>query len=51
MQPCKTGDQPYSDPSPNGECSLVLPMGCDEQKDHYFLIMLNVCNSNPTFVL
>ena len=23
MQPCKTGDQPYSDASPNGECSLV----------------------------
>ena len=23
MQPCKTGDQPYSDPSPNGECSLL----------------------------
>ena len=22
MQPCKTGDQPYSDASPNGECSL-----------------------------
>ena len=25
MQLCKTGDQPYSDPSPNGECSLVTP--------------------------
>ena len=24
MQPCKTGDQPYSDASPNGECSLVV---------------------------
>ena len=23
MQPCNTGDQPYSDASPNGECSLV----------------------------
>ena len=23
MQPCKTWDQPYSDASPNGECSLV----------------------------
>ena len=23
MQPCKSGDQPYSDASPNGECSLV----------------------------
>ena len=23
MQPCKTGDQPYSDASPNGECSLI----------------------------
>ena len=22
MQPCKTGDQLYSDASPNGECSL-----------------------------
>ena len=22
MQPCKTGDQPYTDASPNGECSL-----------------------------
>ena len=24
MQPCKTGDQPYSDTSPYSECSLVL---------------------------
>ena len=24
MQTCKTGDQPYSDTSPNGECSLLL---------------------------
>ena len=23
MQPYKTGDQLYSDPSPNGECSLT----------------------------
>ena len=23
MQPCNTGDQPYSDASPNGECSLM----------------------------
>ena len=23
MQPCKTGDQPHSDASPNGECSLI----------------------------
>ena len=23
MQPCKTEDQPYSDASPNSECSLV----------------------------
>ena len=23
MQPCKTGDQTYSDASPNSECSLV----------------------------
>ena len=23
MQPCKTEDQPYSDASSNGECSLV----------------------------
>ena len=23
MQPCKTGDQPYSDASPKGECSLI----------------------------
>ena len=23
MQPCKTGHHPYSDASPNGECSLV----------------------------
>ena len=23
MQPCKTGDQPYSNASPNGECSLI----------------------------
>ena len=22
MQPCINGDQPYSDASPNGECSL-----------------------------
>ena len=26
MQPCKTGDQPYSDASPNGECSLLDPL-------------------------
>ena len=25
MQPCKTGDQSYSDASPNGECSLDKP--------------------------
>ena len=24
MQTCKTGDQPYSDTTPNGECSLVV---------------------------
>ena len=24
MQPCKTGDQMYSDAPPNGECSLLL---------------------------
>ena len=24
MQPCKTGDQPYSDASPYSECSLML---------------------------
>ena len=24
MQPCKTGDQPYSDASPNSECSLTF---------------------------
>ena len=23
MQPCKTGDQLYSDASPNGECYLL----------------------------
>ena len=32
MQLCKTGDQPYSDASPNGECSLppgyLLSMHC-----------------------
>ena len=27
MQPCKTGDQPYSDTSPNGECSLAQREG------------------------
>ena len=25
MQPCKIGDQPYSDASPNGECSEITP--------------------------
>ena len=25
MQPCKTGDQPYSNASPNGEFSLAQP--------------------------
>ena len=25
MQPCKTGDKLYSNPSPNGECSLNWP--------------------------
>ena len=29
MQPYKTGDQPYSDASPNGECSLPT---CDNNK-------------------
>ena len=24
MQPCKTGDQLYSDASPNNECSLQI---------------------------
>ena len=24
MQTCKTGDQPYSDTTPNGDCSLVV---------------------------
>ena len=24
MQPCKTRDQPYSDASANGECSLLI---------------------------
>ena len=24
MQPCKTGDQAYSDASPNGECALLI---------------------------
>ena len=24
MQPCKTGDQLYSDASPDGECSLAV---------------------------
>ena len=31
MQPCKTGDQPYSDASPNGECSLLLCVEIDRQ--------------------
>ena len=26
MHPGKTGDQPYNDASPNGECSLVRPV-------------------------
>ena len=34
MQPCKTGDQLYSDASPNGECSLVVftPWRITQQK-------------------
>ena len=33
MQPCKTGDQPYSDASPNGECSLVSIIKHRKKKD------------------
>ena len=27
-QTCETGDQPHSDPSPNGEYSLVMMVPC-----------------------
>ena len=33
MQPCKTGDQPYSDASPNGECTLtkhIINLGMED---------------------
>ena len=35
MQTCKTGDQPYSDASPNCECSLVR--GSDPVIGKYFI--------------
>ena len=28
MQPCKTGDQPYTEASPNGKCSLERVKNC-----------------------
>ena len=31
MQPCKTGDQPYSDASPNSEFSLLEFNYCTAQ--------------------
>ena len=40
MQPCKTGDQPYSDASPNSECSLVQVCIYHDQKMHVYLIQL-----------
>ena len=40
MQPCKTGDQPYSDASPNSECSLVQVCIFHDQKMHVYLIQL-----------
>ena len=33
MQPCKTGDQPYSDPFANGECSLDTDINGKTQSD------------------
>ena len=35
MQPCKTADQPYSDASPNSECSLLggSPLNCKGRED------------------
>ena len=30
MQHCKTGDQPYSDASPNGVCSLFKATKTDQ---------------------
>ena len=41
MQPCKTGDQPYSDASPNGECSLarVLRQTADKSKTNVLMFL------------
>ena len=36
MQPCKTGDQPYSDASPNSECSLPCHLNdCESVVNHH----------------
>ena len=40
MQPCKTGDQPYSDASPYNECSLIKPSSVSGIGDGAGLAML-----------
>ena len=35
MQPCKTGDQLYSDASPDGECSLVTSLWIKIPSDEF----------------
>ena len=43
MQPCKTGDQPYSDASPNGECSLER--GREDQ-----IVFIDMCDREREMV-
>ena len=55
MQPCKTGDQPCSDASPNGECSLPNPikitlsviLRCAGFKQHDWLFNIVTNRSSP----
>ena len=49
MQPCKTGDQPYSDASPNGECSLIQPKE-NKEESHNFANSDHT-ESNPSIIL
>ena len=49
MQPCKTGDQPYSDASPNGECSLPHSMFRAGEVVYFLLHYSRVCVMTSPF--
>ena len=48
MQPCKTGDQQYSDASPNGECSLDWEIKRSGERDR---IKIPIQNKVDLFLL